>query len=184
MINLIEKQYTPSTTELNFLTNTLYSPNFPWFRNIDVEGMDNLLGETNNEQYYFSHNLMGRDPTKTARMGIVNSPHYITCEQIFKNFCRENNIKVKTIFRASLNLTFHAEKLHSAIHVDHNFEHKNFIMYLSDSFGDTFIFDEKYNLVTSVKPELYKGIVFDGLPHAQGFCKAGDMRQVLVFTFI
>jgi hypothetical protein len=169
MVNIIENQYYPEQEELDFL-NHIQTDQFPWFKGFDSPSIDNRLP-------MFCHELKKRNSE-------INSSAYEICERIFRNFCYQNNIKVNTIFRAAINLTIHHEGLHTFIHTDHNFEHKNFIMYLSESSGDTYIFNDDESLITSIKPKLYKAVVFDGLKHAAGFCKVEEYRYVLVFTFI
>jgi hypothetical protein len=169
MINIIENQYRPTEEELDFLQHIL-TDKFAWFKGYDSPSETNRLP-------MFCHELKKRN-------GEINSSAYGICERIFLNFCQQNDIDVDRIFRAAINLNIHHEGVHTFIHTDHEFEHKNFIMYLSQASGDTYIFDDDENVIASIKPELYKAVVFDGLKHAAGFCKVEEYRYVLVFTFI
>lgn len=169
MFDIIENQYDPSEEELDFLQHVL-SDKFPWFKGYDSPAESNRLP-------MFCHELR-------KRTGEINSSAYDICEKIFLKFCQQNNIPVKRTFRAAINLNIHHEGVHTFIHRDHEFEHKNFIMYLSQASGDTYIFDDDENVIARIKPELYKGLVFGGLKHAAGFCKVEEYRYILVFTFI
>ena len=176
MIRLIERQYIPDNTELK-LFEEINSIDFPWFKSPSVYG---------SKHYCFFHSLMMRTDVENQTVGNpgdINSIYYPHFENIFLKFCKQNNIEVKKIFRASLNLTCYHEDLHSNIHVDHVYPHRNFIMYLSEASGDTYIYDESVQTMFSISPKLHKAIIFDGVPHAQGFCKMDEVRIVLVFTF-
>jgi hypothetical protein len=177
-MKIIEKKYTPSNEELEILKQ-VHSSGFPYFLS-----MDNLYSPTEPSRAVFLHTLMLKNILRLPDYGVINSPYYEQYESIFKNFCKQNDIEVNTIFRACINLSTGSNIKHGFKHKDHYFEHKNFIMYLNDASGDTYIYDDDDNLITSIKPELYKAVVFDGLTHAAGFCKENEYRIVLVFTFI
>lgn len=133
----------------------------------------------------FTHTLMNRNPQNTPEMGVVNSSLYEHFEAIFKKICTQNNLNVSTILRAAINTTSYSSEKHGEIHVDENFEHKNFIFYLND-FTDapTYIFDRQNNIVKTTDVGKNKFVIFSGEPHAQGFCKPNERRVVLVFTFV
>jgi hypothetical protein len=173
---VLEKQYSPNAEELNFF-KYITSNNFPWYYN------ETEIEEAAVKYPFFSHVIVNRPVGDVPVMGAVNSEFFPLLLNIFNKFCYENNIKYKNICRMALNFNFHQNDRHTNIHVDHNFDHKNFIMYLSECSGDTIIFDDQDQIIASVKPKLYKGIVFDGLKHAAGFCKPNEHRIVLVITF-
>jgi len=100
-------------------------------------------------------------------------------------FVKKNKIKPKTILRANLNNTGYYPDKHSFVHRDHEFEHKNFIFYLNDfTNGSTFLFDKDHKIKKEIKAAKYKGVVFGGDLHAQGFCDVYERRLILVVTFI
>jgi hypothetical protein len=150
---------------------------FPWFFHKDLDASGNIM-------HLFVHNLMLRNPRLEPVEGIVNSPFYDICLEIFENFCNAHKIQVNTIFRAALNSTFYNTNGQSRIHTDHNFEHKNFILYINEfRNGQTCIFDEQGTLQKKVEPRLYKAVAFSGDPHAHNYCAPNERRVILVITF-
>jgi hypothetical protein len=145
---------------------------FPWFYQ---EG-------TSAGYQVYAHGLMKRDPEHKPTTGIVNSTSYPWAKFIFDKFCQDNNIKVNTIFRAALNSTCSSDGT-SDIHKDHEFDHKVFLLYLTDASGTTNIYDDDKNLLKQIKPEKYKAVVFDGINHNNNPCAIGERRVVMLFTF-
>jgi hypothetical protein len=177
---VFESQYVPNAEEYAFF-NYITSSNFPWFYNeYDVT-------DATKKYPFFGHAVMNRavdiNGNHVAEKGVINSQFFPLLQNIFQKFCNQNGITYKDICRMNLNFNFHQDAPHSNIHIDHTFEHKNFIMYLSECSGDTIIFNDNDKIIASVKPELHKVVVFDGLRHAAGFCKPGEHRIVLVVTF-
>lgn len=172
----IEGKCSLNYDEVKFLQHVL-SGEFPWFFQREKNVDDTTF-------YFLVHTLMHRDPNKEPITGNINSPYYDVCINIFKRFCTENNIKVNTIFRAALNSTMHSNYEVTRIHTDHEFEHKNFILYVNEfENGQTCIFDSEHKLIKQVETELHKAIVFSGEPHAHNFCRCGERRVILVITF-
>ena len=94
-------------------------------------------------------------------------------------------------------------------HCDHSFKHKNFLLYLTNSSGETLIYKERAPLVqepgldkdshvpdqpqetfkgsieSKVMPKKGRAVIFDGDHyHANVLPKRGDHRLLLVATFI
>jgi hypothetical protein len=112
----------------------------------------------------------------------INSPNFNFCKGILDSFCEKNNIKYKYIYRACINLTLPLPQKHGTLHEDHDFPHKQFILYLNESNGNTLIFNSKRKISKKIKIEKHKGVVFDKCLHAQEYPKKGR-RVVLVMTF-
>lgn len=132
--------------------------------------------------YEFVHTFM---LANNGLEGKENSPWASRVKSIFHRFCESNDIKYDTILRAAVNCSVHKigidGKPYGDIHVDHKFTHYNFIMYLNDCSGDTYLFDG--NSVKQIEPRKNKVAIFKGIDHAQGFCKMYERRVVLVVTF-
>ena len=123
-------------------------------------------------------------PGEKPRRGVGNSDHLPTAEQLFLRICGDNNIIVRTVYRAAFNRTFHEPATHSDIHRDHMFPHKVFILYIyARDGGDTLLFDDNLNLEQVIHAEEGKFVVFEGGHHANSFCKPQGSRVVLVVTF-
>jgi len=174
---IFEKQYIPNAEELGFF-DYITTNNFPWYYN------ETEIEDATVKYPFFSHVIVNRPVDGIPKRGSINSQYFPLLFNIFDKFCNKNGIKYKDICRISLNFNFHQDALHTNIHVDHTFEHKNFIMYLSECSGDTIIFDDQEQIIASISPELYKVLIFDGLKHAAGFCKPNERRIVLVITFL
>jgi len=148
---------------------------FPWYYQPTVT-----------KHSFHGHSLMIRNGDLSPDTGIITSQYYEPAISIFKDFCLGTNTKYKTIFRAAINSTSYHESEIAEIHVDHKFEHKNFIFYINDvSKGSTFIYNQdETTLEDVIVPEKNKGVIWDGRPHAQGWCAPDERRLVLIVTFI
>jgi len=184
-----------SKNDLNQITKTIVNSNdFPWF----------YLKKPVSEKYpCFSHVMVPRYNYETNEGYRVNSDCFYFFEKIFKNFCKKNKIKVNRMLRASLNLQTYFEPVHGDPHVDHDFKHRNCIMYLNNvTGGSTYVFKEKYkknlpgsygdgtaynakNILTEIKNKVGNIVVFPGENfHAAGHCKKPSERRIIaIFTF-
>lgn len=124
---------------------------------------------------FFSHALILRDGNNV-------SPFCDFFIPIFNRFIKTTNKKIKKILRASVNLTlpFVGE---SAIHIDHEEDHYQVLMYLNNSTGNTDIFENE-QLIKSIKPVKGKIVMFNKLKHKANSPKnANELRAVCVVTF-
>tara|TARA_R110000824_G_scaffold7579_3_gene34319 strand:+ start:1910 stop:2443 length:534 start_codon:yes stop_codon:yes gene_type:complete len=161
-------------TEISFIDKEMGGNNFPWyFQPIS----------TSEKFSFFSHGLIGRYNHKEDMK--INSSHFDFCNNIFKRFCVKHNIKVNRLLRGCINLTYHhANYEHADPHIDHSFKHMAFILYLNDCSGDTLFFKDG-NIIKRVHPKKGKAICYDGSHlHTAAFCDPGEIRKVLIFTFI
>jgi hypothetical protein len=132
----------------------------------------------------FTHPFVSRRGYNIEKPGEITSPLYEKCVKIFERFCVENQIPVQFILRGAINVTTHEPFLHGDIHVDHNFPHKNFLIYLNEfDEGCTYLFDDKNNITNVIVPKFGRVAIFDGVPHANGFCKPKQKRIVMIITF-
>ncbi len=170
---ILEKTFNPTEEEKEVI-NYLLGDRMPLYYSITTS--DNF--------HFHGHSFLIRNPID-GEEGIINSDHGTEkVLSLFKRICLENNIKLKKVYRAALNTSTHYPDLHGDIHKDHIFDHYVFLMYLNDfDFGYTYIFDENKNLKYTIYPEKFKFVIFDGSPHAQGFCRIGQRRVVLAITF-
>jgi hypothetical protein len=124
---------------------------------------------------------MLRAESKGNEPGIVNSEFFDMFFNIFNRNCKSH----KHLLRMSLNLTLYNDTEYGDIHVDHDFDHKNMIIYLNQfSNGSTFLFDENFNKTSEIKSDRNTGYIFPGLLHSQGFCNIGESRLILIATFV
>jgi hypothetical protein len=142
-----------------------------------------LARSTPNRQALVHTLLMREDMvSKTSR---VNSTYFDFFLTIFRDFCIDHNIKVKQLLRASVNYSINYPGLICEPHVDHQFDHCNFLLYLTNcKGGNTIIYDDDGNIIKSIPPEKFKAIIFPGLKHAIEEFEPGESRFIVVFTFI
>ena len=178
--------------ELDIVSNVVLGNNFPWFYEPIA---------TTDKFQLFCHTLIKRYDVNKEEP-VQNSEIFPFFNNILLRFCNKNKIKINKITRAVINLTSHHNEYKTADpHVDHNFKHKAFMIYLNDTQGDTIIYDKKFNnkddeviklenikkplkILKSIKPEIGKAICWDGeYYHAATYPKSGNRRVVLVITF-
>ena len=164
---IFENQVNLSEEQESFIT-WAQGPLLPW-----------LFSEsTSNDFMYFHHPLK-------LRTGEILSPYYDVCYSIFDKFMKENNLSYKSILRASINNTYHHPQKMNGIHLDHSdVSHGNFLMYMNTFTGGyTYLFNDQNELIHTIIPEKYKGVIFKNTKHAQGFCGPNENRFVLLFTY-
>jgi hypothetical protein len=151
----------------------MLSSSFPLYYQSSTEGYS-----------FFGHSFLDRNKNNKDVEGDVNSPYWEFIHKLFKEICVKYHIKSKIIYRSALNMTSYNTNKMGDLHVDHDFAHKNFLMYLNDfSNGSTYIQDEDTKEIKEIKAKKYKVVIFGGHMHAQGFCGNGERRAVLVVTF-
>jgi hypothetical protein len=171
----LEAEFIPNNQEQELL-NFIFSNDFAWF--FDYAEKDT------NKYGLFYHLLMKRNIENSNNIGIINSSYFKGFKDIFLKICKDNEIDVNVIYRASINRTYHFAEKYGHIHKDHTFPHKQFIWYLND-FTDapTYIFDEEKNIIKTTSVGKNKISIFDNQNHAQGFCAPGETRIAVIFTF-
>lgn len=110
------------------------------------------------------------------------SPLFDIFKGILDSFTKNNNIVYNVIHRIAINVTFNNGQVYKCpVHKDHNFNHKQLILYLNDSSGDTMIETDSGDYIP-VMPEKYKGVCFNNVNHYHYFPVTG-VRRIAVFTF-
>ena len=161
---------------IKFIEKTVLNDNFPYFFN------SNTL--TNKDDAFFSHQVLQRlelSPNYTP----VNSEAFAPTIDILNNFVNSISEKVNFYTRISYNMTFNNGYEKSGTHIDHEYPHKQIIIYLNDADkkSKTCIVDEKDKVIKSISPEKYKGICFDAQRHFN-YNPTTKHRLILVATFI
>lgn len=139
----------------------------------------------------------------------INSHNFYIFYNILKRFCDKHNIVVNEICRAALNVTFSIEGLKIFDpHVDHEFDHNVFIIYLNDlplsnENNYTVIYNEKFSDIgqslidnsdsellkklsfkKQVYPKLGRCLYFKGNYHAIKNPIPNYLRYVCIMTFV
>jgi len=177
-----EYKLKPTKEQEQFIEWVVNGSEFPLFSNFsDVNEKDQK-----NINPVFAHTLRARGGSMTDDVwGIPNSDYTERFEGIFEDFCCKNNVKWDRILRSAVNFSTHQPKDGQYfIHRDHEFPHKNFLMYLNEwTGGETEFFDDDLKLIKTIHPEKYKAIISDSELHTQGYCDPHQRRIVLVVTF-
>tara|TARA_Y100000004_G_scaffold90703_1_gene101686 strand:+ start:2263 stop:2799 length:537 start_codon:yes stop_codon:yes gene_type:complete len=171
-VNLSEEQ----EDFIEWVVNKVDFPLYSFFSN-------NTVGKINP---VFGHILRTRiDDENSDEWAPPNSDFTDMFDNIFIDFCKEYDIKCNRILRSAVNFTTHQPSdSEYFIHRDHDFPHKNFLMYLNEwTGGGTRFFDDEKKLIKTVGPQKYKAIVSDGELHTQEYCDPHQIRVVLVVTF-
>ena len=143
------------------------------------------LGWSTDPNKVFNHFLMRRNREFIGQPGPVVSRFYDFFYNIFISFCESHDIKVKNVLRAAVNYSIYYKDFVAFAHTDHEFDHCNFIMYLTDCVGgSTNIHDDAGKIIKSISVEKHKAIIFPGESHSISEFEPGQDRMVLVFTFI
>ncbi len=163
MIELLEN---PCTPEYRDFKSLVLSDDFPWF--YEKNPKDNFS--------FYSHVLIER-PHDDRRYPISTSQFTDLANDVFNDIINYNNLQVDCIYRMNINAVhpwFYNPDT-TATHLDHDFPHKNFLLYLTDAGGDTICEGQCHEPIED------DAIIFEG-EHCHRF-PLRDRRVVLVATY-
>jgi hypothetical protein len=132
----------------------------------------------NDQGYHFVHHAIHRN-----NLNVDNSDLAQPLRKLLFELSPKLKINFTKIYRCALNITFYNGFVDRCLtHQDHPFNHKQILIYLNDSDGETVILDKKNKKeVKKINPETYKILVMDNRNHYQFFPTKG-IRKVLVYT--
>ena len=182
----IHKFINPKTSAYKTFKEHVLSIQFSWYhyKNISPD-MFNIGGDkyTNIDAYH--HSFLARPGPPKPFPFVNTSPEEMDLvEHVLKEIFRSNHITLNCLYRISANCTLPIKEDKGAFpHIDHNFPHKNLIIYLTDpAGGDTVLVDKDYKEIDRHHPKEDDIISFEGI-HYQKMPKEGR-RIVLVVTYI
>ena len=176
---LIEDKNFLNNSQKSHIENTYISHNFPYF--LIPRSVTNKKNKKNIDKPLFGHIVLRR-PEERKENEYFNSPEGDFCLSILKTFCKKHKIKINEVLRISINLSFNNGNIKCETHEDHNYPHKQLIVYLNDSDVRSFTVIKDNKKEIKIKPEKYKGLFFESKPHYLFFPKKG-IRIVMVITF-
>ena len=154
------------------LKSAILGESFPWFWTSNTTFSD--VGDFN----FFSHVLLER-PGATSIYPRPSSDYLPLAEAVFKEICVSENITPNVLYRANVNLVLPSTNRNpSVLHKDHDFSHKNMVVYLTDCNGGPTMVRGKKDFYGK-EDEVY---IFEGLHQMKA--PTSDRRIVLVYTFI
>lgn len=186
--------------EQQFIDKFIFGQSFPWYwqnnQTFDdptlynkhmLDGLTSCLIHTNGP--FLSHQLLNRsnDPNTSHldRPAGDFSPHYEFFIEIFHRWMATKKISYSNIFRANLNLTWYNGINHTEPHVDHEWPHCNFIMYLNTcAAGQTILWPDDFSASYIIPCIQNTAVAFSQQWHAQRYPVPGTKRIVFVVTYI
>lgn len=172
---MIERVNFTKTENYILLKNQVLSNNFPWYyHSSTIKDKEDFP--------FFGHSVV-KSPGNPNLFSTISSSYSDLCNNILFEIFSENNIEVNCVIRVNLNMTIPVvcNSISSHPHYDHKFDHKNLLVYLNDSDGDTVVYDENKNEYR-YSPKEDSALIFCG-KHYQ-FLPTYNRRVVLVSTFI
>lgn len=160
---MISKLKNPKTPLYLKFKEEIFSTNFWWYYH-PTSTFTNKDGDDYINVPFYSHTFLMRpdppahcNPNKTPK---PNSDYFDTVSKVFIEIFEHNKIDINYFLRINANCVHPLNKVYNTIpHLDHSFNHKIAIIYLTDSGGSTIVEDEKHD------PEEDDVIVFGGETH-------------------
>ena len=171
MIKVLEN---PKTCNYFDFKNTILSFRFPFFyekesTRFEVSGHSNIS--------YYVHEIIKRPERNNLLIPEVVSPFIADATLLAQEILNHNNIKYSTFLRMCVNAVHpFSEVLTTVPHTDHDYDHKNLIVYLTSAGGKTIVGGESYDPVED------GAIIFDGEHYHE--TPKSERRVVLVATYI
>jgi hypothetical protein len=160
----------------NYLQNIFVNKDFPFYFS------DKSIATDKSNRAILTHVILNRlDSEHPSKY--INSNHYDSVVDILNSFLISVKEKAYFFTRISLNLTFNNGFDKSEIHQDHDYDHKQIIIYLNDCDKKAKTVIKQKGKTNEITPEKYKGICFGPDKHYHYFPKQG-MRVILVATYI
>jgi len=185
MSQVIQSSVNLAEHHRTFIETQVLGNYFPWYwvggQTVTVPPSPVPTGQNSP---YFSHTLLRR-PEDRDGTASDRSKYLEPFIEIFHQWSLENNIAYSKILRANLNLNLVSLDGFTVPHVDHDYPHSNFIMYLDDCpDADTIVFSDDFTQYDSYKAIKYTAITFNAQWHAHKYPKPGTRRTVFVLTYI
>lgn len=172
----------PDTLQYREMKRFIVGNDFPWFWT-DFTVKNSELSDFNQDGFY-SHVLLARPKWENISGTLFPTPasnHFQKIYPAIEEIFEYNQIPVNCLYRVNANLVHPGSDKMTPPHVDHQFPHKNLIVYLTDAGGPT-ILTERTDLVRDMHhPKEDDIVVFDGM-HCMIPPPSGR-RIVLVVTF-
>lgn len=178
---MIKKLKNPNTELYKTFKNIVLSNDFSWFFQREAVSQNVKYDEEIYTNYPFYSHAFLKGPDYKDKYPKVNSQHIELAHLIFLQIAEENNIEPKVIYRMNANVVHphNSEGLlkYSVPHVDHQFPHKNMLIYLADTNGGDIVCDGE-----SISPNEDDVVLLEGIHYIKP--PSHGRRIVLVYTFL
>ena len=165
---MITQLHNPHTQTYRRFKSDVMSMSFPW----------NYFHGDGASPAYYSHTILARPGFEDALMPTQQSDWLNIANKVLLEIFMANDIKVKSVLRMVVNCTHETDGHTTPLHMDHNFETNNIVVYLNQfECGATNVEGESH------KPQEDDIIIFDGFHSIEQPCN-GTRRVVLVATYL
>ena len=176
---MITQLKNPLTTSYKSFKEYVLGDQFPWFwweestKGLNVDGYDNFG--------FFSHSFLTRPGENGFLYSRQNCQFLNNAHHVFLEIIKENDIKVEAIHRMNANCIIPTkEQKYSSPHVDHEFPHKNCLIYMTNAGGNLCVFGEDGRR-NEHSPKEDDIIMFDGnLKHCPKPPKQGRRISIVI----
>jgi len=172
---------TPDTGDYFSLKELILGPHFGWSHNAKATPyMENT--PSYQDLSFYSHAFLHGPSPRHGLYSKANSEFLPNVETVVGQIFELNNVKVDVVYRINANAVHPVEgNVLTVPHTDHQFPHKNMLIYLTNVGGDTIVFDDagKKHHFTPVEDDI---VTFEGL-HCMVPPKKGR-RVVIVVTYL
>lgn len=164
----------------HFINTKMLDGNFPFYL------MPWSVSKPNKDNNpYLTHIILNR-PEERPEGEMFNSEYHKIMFSILESFCFKNDIKINELLRSTINLTFKVSDDKCIIHRDHDYDHKQLLVYLNDPIDTesktVILDDDEKTILKEIKPKQFTGVCFENKPHYHYYPKQG-YRIVAVYTF-
>ncbi len=165
---MITQLHNPHTQTYRRFKSDVMSSAFPW---------NYFHGDGASPAHYY-HTILARPGFEEALMPTQQSDWLNIANKVLLEIFMANDIKVKSVLRMVVNCTHETDGHTTPLHMDHNFETNNIVVYLNQfECGATNVEGESH------KPQEDDIIIFDGFHSIEQPCN-GTRRVVLVATYL
>ena len=127
---------------------------------------------------HYYHTILARPGFEESLMPTQQSDWLNIANKVLLEIFMANDIKVKSVLRIVVNCTHETDGHTTPLHMDHNFETNNIVVYLNQfECGATNVEGDSHN------PQEDDIIIFDGFHSIEQPCN-GTRRVVLVATYL
>jgi len=167
--------------------NTVVTSAFmPWYHNDHTVGKATHPPQINAVDIpYMFHHLMMRSASPEHEGLVVDNDQFQFFKRIFARWASANGVRWHRIYRATLNMSFSAPAEFSLPHIDHSFEHGNWIWYL-DTVPNTptVLWDDQWQITHEIDCVQDQCVSFTGRQHAWRYGPGFYRRRLVVFTYV
>ena len=158
----------PHTQTYRRFKSDVMSSAFPW---------NYHHGDGASPAHYY-HTILARPGFEESLMPTQQSDWLNIANKVLLEIFMANDIKVKSVLRMVVNCTHETDGHTTPLHMDHNFETNNIVVYLNQfDCGATNVEGDSHN------PQEDDIIIFDGFHSIEQPCN-GTRRVVLVATYL